>query len=377
MAVTDATFDNATWRRLKDGYTDDDGAEHALDYRAADAYVREHRNNHPDRSVVKVALTAYMSELQGRFPNFRFTAIEGHDDEPNGTSHFHVRFFPVGEGYKNGMQQQCGLNKAFERMGFEGGKGMHPITQWQNAVKRDLEEIVQKSCGYDRAYGDGRKERMEQDTYAPSQDLGEMRIELEQVQVDAYRKSAAVRKREQRVARRESVVDEREASIAKREASIVKSEAAIADREDALAKREKDVESAVADLEPKRRCLAVQKSKLDTREVSLSRHESALADDEQEAAKQRRTLAQRRKCLDEREAEIMRREHDVDNRETNAHAHELDILKRENEIANRERAVASREHAATDRENRQLAETRRRLADITDISASHYGYGLR
>ena len=74
------------------------------------------------------------------------------------------------------MQQQCGLNKALEQMGFKGAKGMHPVTQWQNAVKRDLEEIVLKSCGYDRAYGDGRKERMESDAYALSQDLEEMRI---------------------------------------------------------------------------------------------------------------------------------------------------------------------------------------------------------
>ena len=93
MTVTDATFDNATWRRLKDGYTDDDGTEHAPDYRAADAYVREHRNDHPDRQMVKAALTANMSELQERFPNFCFTAIEGHDDESNGTFHFHIRFF--------------------------------------------------------------------------------------------------------------------------------------------------------------------------------------------------------------------------------------------------------------------------------------------
>ena len=116
MAVTDTQFDNDHWRRLKDGYTSEDGTEHAPNYRAADAYVKKHLNKHPDREALKDAFTAYMSKLQQRFPSFQFVAIEGHDDEPNGTFHFHIRFFPVGEGYKKGLEKQCGLNKALEQM---------------------------------------------------------------------------------------------------------------------------------------------------------------------------------------------------------------------------------------------------------------------
>ena len=85
VGVTDSEFDNALWRRLKDGYTDEDGNEVGPDYRAVDEYVRAHLNEHPDRDELKHALTEHMEGLQERYPNFKFTCIEGHNDEPNGS----------------------------------------------------------------------------------------------------------------------------------------------------------------------------------------------------------------------------------------------------------------------------------------------------
>lgn len=169
MGVTDSEFDNALWRRLKDGYTDEDGNEVGPDYRAADQYVRAHLNEHPDRDELKRALTEHMEGLQERYPNFKFTCIEGHDDEPNGSFHFHVRFFPVAEGYKNGMGTCCGLNKVLAAMGFSVSDQL-PITQWQNDVKNGLESVLAEH-GYAREYGDGRKYHLDTASFALSEDL--------------------------------------------------------------------------------------------------------------------------------------------------------------------------------------------------------------
>lgn len=135
MGVMDSEFDNALWRRLKDGYTDEDGNEVGPDYRAADQYVRAHLNEHPYRDELKRALTEHMEGLQERYPNFKFTCIEGHDDEPNGSFHFHVRFFPVAEGYKNGMGTRCGFEQ-----GARGDRLLRRRPAADNAVAKRREE---------------------------------------------------------------------------------------------------------------------------------------------------------------------------------------------------------------------------------------------
>lgn len=122
------------------------------------------------------ALDKAASRLQDKYPSFHFWFIGSHADEPNGTYHYHVRFTPVGEGYKNGMKKRCSLNKALENMGFKQNGYSHPINEWKKDVESLIEEEM-RSLGLERAYGDGRKVRTETKEFVSAKQI-ESAIEM-------------------------------------------------------------------------------------------------------------------------------------------------------------------------------------------------------
>lgn len=132
--VTTSDFDVSEWKKDKENYD-----------------IASVLNNSPERLELKAILDEEMGKLQERYPNFRFCCIIGHDDESNGTYHYHVRFAPVGTGYKKGMPKRCALNKALEGMGFKGGEGEYPIHQWVNDVKDHIEQAMNEK-GYSRQF---------------------------------------------------------------------------------------------------------------------------------------------------------------------------------------------------------------------------------
>ncbi len=107
-------------------------------------------NKSQSNAELRQILDAKMAELPTRYPNFRFSLIQSHGDEPNGTYHYHVKFTPVATGYKKGMTEQCSLSKALENMGYKTAGADYAITQWQNDVKKDIEEAM-NIRGYEKA----------------------------------------------------------------------------------------------------------------------------------------------------------------------------------------------------------------------------------
>lgn len=107
-------------------------------------------NKSQSNAELRQILDAKMAELPMKYPNFRFSLIQSHGDEPNGTYHYHVKFTPVATGYKKGMTEQCSLSKALENMGYKSEGADYAIMQWQNDVKKDIEEAM-NVWGYEKA----------------------------------------------------------------------------------------------------------------------------------------------------------------------------------------------------------------------------------
>lgn len=141
LGVTDSDFDYDKWVDLKKNYK----------FKTASSYVQQHLNKDSKREELKKILTDVMSSLEEKYPHFHFFTIQGHDDEPGGTLHFHVAFTPVADGYKNGMPVRNSLSKALSQMGFKTDKDGYGIQKWQNEVKDTIEKAMIQA-GYERQY---------------------------------------------------------------------------------------------------------------------------------------------------------------------------------------------------------------------------------
>lgn len=169
MGVTDSEFDNALWRLLKDGYTDEDGNEVGPDYRAADEYVRAHLNEHPYRDELKRALTEHMEVCRRGTRTSNSRASRGTTTSRTVRSISMCASFPLQRATRTGWGRVADLNKVLAAIGFSGGDQL-PITQWQNDVKNGLESVLAEH-GYTREYGDGRKYHLDTASFALSEDL--------------------------------------------------------------------------------------------------------------------------------------------------------------------------------------------------------------
>lgn len=141
LGITDKDFDYDRWVSLKRNYK----------FKTASKYVHQHLNKDLKRDELKKILTDVMSGLEEKYPHFHFFTIQGHDDEPGGTLHYHVAFTPVADGYKNGMPVRNSLSRALAQMGFKSDKDGYGIQKWQNEVKDTIEKSMVQA-GYERQY---------------------------------------------------------------------------------------------------------------------------------------------------------------------------------------------------------------------------------
>lgn len=141
LGVTDKDFDYDKWVDLKKNFK----------FKTASKYVNEHLNKDPRREELKRILTDVMSGLEEKYPKFHFFTIQGHDDEPGGTLHFHAVFTPVSDGYKSGLTVRNSLSKALSQMGFKTDKEGYAIQKWQNDLKNSIENAMVQA-GYERQY---------------------------------------------------------------------------------------------------------------------------------------------------------------------------------------------------------------------------------
>ena len=170
--VTTSSFDEEAWKKDKKGYD-----------------IMSCANNDADRLKLKEILDSEMAGLQKRYPAFHFWSVIGHDDEPNGTYHYHVRFTPVGSGYKNGMEKRCSLTKALNSMGFYTDGGDLAVMQWQNDVKDHISEAMENE-GYHREYMSNEEEHASVSTFKLKKEKEKLVKEAEKAVEDAKAKIA-------------------------------------------------------------------------------------------------------------------------------------------------------------------------------------------
>ena len=170
--VTTSSFDEEAWKKDKKGYD-----------------IMSCANNDADRLKLKEILDSEMASLQKRYPAFHFWSVIGHDDEPNGTYHYHVRFTPVGSGYKNGMEKRCSLTKALNSMGFYTDGGDLAVMQWQNDVKDHIEEAIENE-GYHREFMSNEEKHASVSTFKLKKEKEKLVKEAEKAVEDAKAKIA-------------------------------------------------------------------------------------------------------------------------------------------------------------------------------------------
>lgn len=250
--VTTSDFDHKAWEKDKNAYD-----------------IRSCMNKDPDRLKLKAILDSEMQCLQERYPAFHFWSIIGHDDEPNGTYHYHVRFTPVGNGYAKGMQKRCSLTKALGNMGFVSDNADYGITQWQNDVKDRIAEAMEKE-GYHREFMSNEEKHASVSLYKAKQEKEKLFKECEEKVADT----------------KKQVKEELEKlSAAKQEAVLDAVIEARADMDVELMLAEQELwegiayEKAVAEhnLALERRNLALERSKIENRDKeSLERQKRTL-----------------------------------------------------------------------------------------------------
>lgn len=252
--------------RKKTDYYDEiangDGKEHPF-YEYVVQIGNHETNGTLDRSAeamkCREALDKAMEKLPEKYPDFKFVFIGSHGDEPNGTYHYHVRFIPVGTGYKNGMETRCSLNKSLENMGFKSKGKPYPIDLW----KQDVEHLVEEEMlqqGLTRDYKNEHRRRqdvsdyirtkMQEDTErlyeqagATFQDANDEYDRAIKTHSKVKAKEKDLDTRESDLKARERVLREQEAkSIEEKQNNLLKAQE-LAEREKALAKREEEKEA--------------------------------------------------------------------------------------------------------------------------------------
>ena len=108
-------------------------------------------------------LKEFAQEFEQRFPQFKVVSSVVHMDEQ--TPHLHIAFIPIAHGYKQKMKTRCSLTKALRQMGFDNSDAKNlAVTQWKHKCEELIEEKM-LARGIDRAYGDGRTDRYDIQTY--------------------------------------------------------------------------------------------------------------------------------------------------------------------------------------------------------------------
>ena len=250
--ITDSEFDNKHWRELKQQGK----------FKEAEAYVMKHLNKSEEREEIKEVLIGFAKGLEKRYPNFKFLAIELHDDEPNGTGHLHIAFTPYTTDTKKGLDTRVSLSSALRQMGFENNGDELAIQQWQNDVKDRITEEMEKA-GYERQF---------------------MSNEEKRLSIPQYKRQQALKD-----------IEAREAAVTEREEDI--DEAAVNYGKAFRANRDRRKE-----LDVRERALKAREDEHKALERNLAAQAQALAAERENVLRtQNRTLAEREKTAEERE----------------------------------------------------------------------------
>lgn len=251
--ITDREFDNEYWRELKQNGK----------YDEAEAYVMEHLNKSDEREELKKLLINFAKELEERYTNFKFLAIEYHDDEPNGTGHLHIAYIPYTNETKKGLDTRVSLSGALRQMGFKNDGDELAIHQWQNEIKDRITEEMEKA-GYERQF---------------------MSNEEKRLSISQFKRQQALKEIEER----EAAVTEREADVDETIENYGKAFRANRDRRKELDVRERELRAR----EDKHKIL----------ECNLTEQAKALADERENILRmQNRALAEQAKAAEEHEA---------------------------------------------------------------------------
>ena len=97
-----------------------------------------------DAKTAIAVLEQYARTFQERNPNLYLFNCVMHLDEA--TPHLHIDYIPVAHGYKNGMETQNSLTKAFQQMGFAKAvsRKQNETVAWQERERKYLTELCRE-----------------------------------------------------------------------------------------------------------------------------------------------------------------------------------------------------------------------------------------
>ena len=265
LGVTDNEFDYGEWENLK----------REGKFKTASKYVKSHLNTDPRREELKKILGDKMSQLEEKYPQFHFWTIQGHDDEPGGTMHYHVAFTPVATGYKNGMPVRNSLSKALLQMGYKTDANGYGIQKWQNDVK-DMIEDAMVEAGYERQHMNNTEAH-----------LSVSQFKLKTTNERLTEENAILEDQNEKLEQQNELLkfqvknmDEKVKQMQKRESDLDEREKSITSRENNLQEQEVLLRSKAMDLQEKESKLAQIESEQAERQLKQDKRERALKADE-------------------------------------------------------------------------------------------------
>jgi len=144
------------------------------------------RENYIDEPVGRLIMKKFVDTWKDRNPNLEMIGAYYHADE-EGVPHCHIDYIPVANGYKNGMETQTGLVKAFEQMGIvKDGKETAQI-QWERQQNEYLEYLC-NSYGIKIEHPDADAGLQHLDTriYQAQKELDKLEEQIMQAEFDLH-----------------------------------------------------------------------------------------------------------------------------------------------------------------------------------------------
>lgn len=115
--------------------------------------------------ISKKIYREFLKQFKLKYPNLKVTGFDIHVDEPGAAPHFHLRFVPVAEGYKQGMAKQCSLSKALENLGYKRtNRTDMQVSRWRHDQMDLLAEIA-KEHGIERVDMNNKRKHIENGLY--------------------------------------------------------------------------------------------------------------------------------------------------------------------------------------------------------------------
>lgn len=327
----------------------------------------------------------YCETFQERNPNFILTNIDYHADEfyinskgvkERSVDHPHIRFVPIGHGYKKGLSVQNSLSRALEEMG-------HSLESWNAKENALLEQIlIEEYNKYCEDHPEFYSKNGELEIYHPVRDKqregGKTKEQvqedkrLEELKGELNARQKALEDDKKAVERGQQAIDRTKMGLGIKQMTLNNKQAT-------LNKKQKELKEQKENLETKYK---QKETELNNREDTLNKRVNASNLDflkkeaeldemrkkiENEANKRTEELNERENKLNEREN---RMKSDFDTREKGLNGRESDLNKKEAELDLKSEEIENKAKKVDRECDSKIEQAKAHIQDMTIQQAS-------